>query len=171
MSESIVIALDPQAIYPHLSDPTQTPRWSPENTGATAASIGANGLAAGATFVGRNKRHGFRWCTQCTVTAAEPGRRFAFRAHKMGLGTPRVSAPIASWEYTLETVEGGTRVTETWTDDRTKWPDVIAAVFDRIVTRKKSFAEFNARNIHITLRNLKTTLEQQHRVPSADGRA
>ncbi|SDJ09568.1 Polyketide cyclase / dehydrase and lipid transport [Frankineae bacterium MT45] len=162
VSESIVIGLEAAAIYQHVSDPTQTSRWSPENTGATLPQQSAVGPLVGATFIGQNKRHGFRWCTQCTVTAADPGRRFAFQVNKFGLRRPRLNVPIASWEYSLEPVEGGTRVTETWTDDRSGWPDFAATIFDRIVTRKKSFADFNARNIHITLRNLKASLEQEH---------
>ena len=89
-----------------------------------------------------------------TVTAADPGTRFAFRVDKIGVKTPRVTGRNASWEYRFDKVEGGTRVTETWTDDR-QWPDLVATVFDKIVTRGSHFADFQRRNIAKTLSNLK----------------
>ena len=54
----------------------------------------------------------------------------------------------------FEPVAGGTKVTETWTDDRTKWPDALALVFDKIVTSGKKFPQFQRRNIRKTLENL-----------------
>ncbi|EST18605.1 hypothetical protein M877_38095 [Streptomyces niveus NCIMB 11891] len=79
--------------------------------------------------------------------------------HAIGLRTPRLRGPIASWEYRLEAVDGGTRVTETWTDGRRAWPDAVAGVFDRIATGGHTFAAFQARNIHRTLSNLKRVVE------------
>lgn len=84
---------------------------------------------------------------------------FAFRVEQIGLRTPRLTAPIASWEYRLAAVDGGTELTETWTDLRAKWPDAAARAFDYVATSGKTFAQFNARNITSTLRNLKQTLE------------
>jgi hypothetical protein len=55
---------------------------------------------------------------------------------------PRLRGANASWEYRFEpTAAGKTRVTETWKDDRTSWPDPLVAVFDRVVTSGKSFPE------------------------------
>lgn len=157
VSGSVVIAVDPATVYEYVSDPTQTGRWSPENLGAVAADPDV-AMAVGSTFVGRNRRGRIRWVTRCRVTAAEPGQRFAFRVEAIGVRTPRLAAPIATWTYELEAVPDGTRVTETWTDGRTKWPDGVARVFDKLATRS-SFAEFNTRNIDTTLANLKKTLE------------
>lgn len=159
VSDSVVIAREPSIVYESVSDPTQTGRWSPENVGATVSSGSVSGpLSVGATFVGRNRRGAMRWSTRCRVIAAEPDRRFAFRVEAIGLRIPLVRAPIATWTYELEPVEGGTRVTEIWQDDRTTWSDRRARIFDRVVTRS-SFAEFNARNIRSTLDQLKATLE------------
>jgi hypothetical protein len=77
----------------------------------------------------------------------------------LGVGTPWLTAPVARWEYRFEAVEGGTRVTETWTDDRRAWPDVVAAVFDRIATGGSTFAAFQERNIRRTLDRLKADVE------------
>jgi hypothetical protein len=93
------------------------------------------------------------------VTAAEPGRRFAFDVERYGFGRFMVPVRIATWAYDFEPVDGGTRVTETWTDGRTGWPDFATRIFDPIATRKPSFAEFQKGNIRRTLANLKKELE------------
>ncbi|GHB32931.1 hypothetical protein GCM10010331_19830 [Streptomyces xanthochromogenes] len=157
VSRSIVISVPPGDAYEAVSRPSDMGRWSPENQGTTGP--GEDSAALGATFVGRNKRGPFRWVTRCTVTAADPGSRFAFRVHAIGLKQPRLRGPIATWEYRFEPVENGTRVTETWVDDRRAWPAFVAAVFDRVATSGSTFAAFQDRNINATLRNLKRELE------------
>ncbi|SHH30366.1 Uncharacterized conserved protein YndB, AHSA1/START domain [Jatrophihabitans endophyticus] len=159
VSESVDIAADPATVYAQVSDPTQTGRWSPENVGASVDGGASGSLPVGAVFVGRNRRFRARWVTRCRVTAADPGRRFQFAVEAIGLRTPRLRAPIATWTYDLVAHDGGTRVIETWDDGRRRWPDALAAVFDRVVTRS-SFPEFNRRNIRTTLDNLKAELER-----------
>ncbi|PWI17909.1 polyketide cyclase [Streptomyces sp. Act143] len=158
VSSSIVIDVTPEVAYRAVSRPEDMGRWSPENLGTTGASAGGPAVVGG-TFTGRNKRGRFRWVTRCTVTAAEPARRFAFRVHAIGVRTPWLRGPIASWEYRFEPVGAGTRVTEIWTDDRRRWPDFAANAFDRLATSGRTFAAFQARNIETTLRNLKRELE------------
>ncbi|MER5438471.1 SRPBCC family protein [Streptomyces sp. NPDC002790] len=161
VSDSITIAVSSDAAYAAVSRPADMGRWSPENLGTTAESpAGTAGL--GTTFVGRNKRGAFRWTTRCTVTAAEPGRRFAFRVQAIGLKRPFLRGPIATWEYRFEPAGDGTLVTETWTDDRRSWPTFVANAFDRVATSGKTFAHFQRRNIETTLHNLKRTLEAEH---------
>ncbi|MFG2721846.1 SRPBCC family protein [Streptomyces sp. NPDC048416] len=159
VSESIVVGVSPETAYRAVSRPSDMGRWSPENLGTTQAAE-AGPVEVGTRFVGRNRRGMFRWVTACTVTAADPGRRFAFRVHAIGLGRPRLRGPIATWEYHFEPAEGGTRVTETWIDDRRAWPDIVAGVFDRVATSGSTFAAFQTRNINATLRNLKRELER-----------
>lgn len=158
VSDSVVIDATPHAIYARISDPRQTNGWSPENTGAKYDDTDAE-LQVGSTFTGTNKRGHFRWVTRCRVTEARPGERFTFRVEQYGLRTPRLKVPIAIWDYRLAPVSGGTEVTETWTDLRTSWPDAAARAFDWVATSGKTFAQFNARNIATTLRNLKRTVE------------
>ncbi|MGW5639586.1 SRPBCC family protein [Streptomyces sp. NPDC003832] len=160
VSSSIVVDVAPDVVYRAVSRPQEMGRWSPENLGTTADSA-AGPAVVGGSFVGRNKRGPFRWVTRCTVTAAEPGRRFAFRVHAIGLGKPRLPGPIASWEYRFEPAGEGTLVTETWTDDRRAWPTFVANAFDRVVTSGRTFADFQTRNIEVTLRNLKRELERE----------
>ncbi|MGW0790455.1 SRPBCC family protein [Streptomyces sp. NPDC002911] len=160
VSDSILIRMSPSAVYERLSDPTAMGRWSPENRGARI--LGEHREAhVGMVFEGRNKRGSFRWTTMCTVTAADPGVRFAFRVHAIGVRRPRLPGAIALWEYRFEAVDGTTRVTETWTDDRRAWPDFVANAFDRVATRGHTFAEFQRGNIRTTLERLKSALEQE----------
>lgn len=159
VSDSVVVAATPEELYRQISDPRQMPRWSPENTGARVDDPAAP-ATIGMEFIGNNKRGPVRWVTRCVVTAADPGKRFAFDVRVFGFGVPVLPFRIATWEYRFEPVEGGTRVTETWTDGRRRWPDAVAKRFDRVATGGLSFADFQKKNIAKTLRNLKADFER-----------
>lgn len=157
VSDSVDVAVAPDVVWTQLADPSQMPRWSPENTGAP---VGAgHPLAVGDTFHGTNKRGPARWTTRCTVTESEPGEKFAFDVLAIGVRKPWLRGRIASWSYAVEPAGDGSRVTETWNDLRTGWPDWAAAVFDKVATRGSLFSDFQRRNIARTLTNLKTDLE------------
>ncbi|WP_411104740.1 SRPBCC family protein [Streptomyces sp. cmx-4-9] len=158
VSDSIVVHAPPADVYRHVADPARMGEWSPENLGAVVHGEPGE-TRVGTVFDGRNKRGAFRWTTRCTVTAVEKDRLFRFRVHAIGIRSPRVRGPIATWEYRFEEVPEGTLVTETWTDDRRSWPDAVAHAFDRVATRGHTFAVFQQRNIGTTLRNLKKVLE------------
>jgi hypothetical protein len=160
VSGSIVIAVDPATAYDAVSDVRQMGRWSPENRGAIVKD-GFEQAYVGMRFVGDNKRGPMRWQTECVVTDAEAGRGFAFDVRRYGFGRFMVPVRIASWAYDFERIDAGTRVTETWSDGRTGWPDFTTRVFDPIATRKPSFAEFQKGNIRRTLANLKRELEAE----------
>jgi uncharacterized protein YndB with AHSA1/START domain len=158
VSGSVVIDADVQTIYDQVADPTQMSRWSRENTGATTTEPGRT-LSEGEVFDGSNQRGLARWTTECVVTAAEPGRRFAFDVRKIGSRRPFIPGRIASWEYTFEPGGHGTRVTETWSDLRAGWPDWVAAVFDKTATGGRLFSDFQRRNIANTLAAMKADFE------------
>jgi hypothetical protein len=162
VSDSVVIARSPRTLYAMVSDVTRMGEWSPENRGAELAGAatdgGAGGVTVGTVFDGANTRGRVSWTTRCTVTVAEPGREFAFRVHAIGGTRRRVPARIASWQYTFEEHDGGTLVTETWTDDR-PWHDAAAQAFDYVATGGTTFAAFQRGNIRRTLRNLKAAAE------------
>lgn len=157
VSDDVVVAADAEVVWSQVADPSQMGRWSPENRGASITSAGRP-APVGTVFVGQNRRGRARWSTQCVVTASEPGRRFAFDVRRIGVGRLLAPAAIASWEYTFVPTADGTRVTETWRDNR-RWSDARAARFDRVVTGGKLFHEFQARNIRRTLDRLKADLE------------
>ncbi|MFJ9688028.1 SRPBCC family protein [Streptomyces bacillaris] len=162
VADSIVVGAPPAYVYERLSDPTAMGRWSPENRGATVRGE-RRGTYVGMVFEGRNRRGAMGWTTRCTVTAADPGERFAFRVHAIGVRRPRLPGPVATWDYRFDAVDGGTLVTETWTDDRRSWPDFVAGAFDRVATGGKTFAEFQRGNIRTTLERLRTAVEADFR--------
>lgn len=158
VSDSIVIAASPSTVYAQVSNPALMGGWSPENRGATVRD-GSERAYVGMVFDGYNKRGPLRWTTRCTVTTADPGERFTFRVRAIGRRRPVLPGRIATWDYRFESVDGGTRVTETWNDDRRAWPDFMANGFDKIATRGQTFAAFQEKNIRITLANLKKAME------------
>lgn len=159
VADSVWIDVAPEVAYDAVSDVTQMGRWSPENTGARVARP-AEAAYVGMHFVGSNKRGPARWQTRCTVTAAERGSRFAFDVDRYGLAPFLLPVSVASWAYDFAAQDGGTLVTETWHDGRSRWPDLGVRVFDPLATGTPSFAHFQRGNIARTLRNLKRELEQ-----------
>jgi len=98
-------------VWSMISDITRMGEWSPENEGGEWLG-GATGPAVGAKFRATN-RHGKRtWKTVATVVTADPGHEFAFRVMFMG------RIPVADWEYSFTTTDGGCEVTESWNDLR-----------------------------------------------------
>jgi hypothetical protein len=106
-SASVVIHAGADQLWALVSDITRTGEWSPENTGGVWLD-GADGPAVGARFKGANKRGRSRWATTCRVTAAEPGREFAFV-------TGREGKPDTMWRFVLEPAgPGETKLTESF---------------------------------------------------------
>lgn len=101
-SESTFVATSPERLYDLVSDVTRTGEWSPICKDCRWHDDG--GPHEGARFTGRNQTEGRTWETESQVVAAEPGREFAWL----------VGAGFARWGYTLEPVDGGTRLTESW---------------------------------------------------------
>ena len=161
ISDSVVVPAAPDAVYDAVSDVRQMGRWSPENTGAVVAPSGPDDsgpVAVGTVFVGDNRRGRATWRTRCVVTHADRGRRFAFDVRAWGRGNALVPVRIASWEYTMEPHPDGTLVTETWTDDRTRWPDWLVRRVDPLLTGGQQFADFQRRNVRRTLDALRREL-------------
>ncbi len=75
---SQVIDARPDTLYDLVADITNMGRLSPETT--AAAWIGsATAAAPGVRFKGSNAIGKITWSTKPTITAADPGRRFAFQ--------------------------------------------------------------------------------------------
>jgi ligand-binding SRPBCC domain-containing protein len=146
---SIEIAAPPEAVYKLVSNVAGMGRFSPECTGARLRDP-RRPLTVGDRFTGHNRKNALRrWSTYCTVTAAEPGSEFSFTSGAIGL-------PIATWRYRLEPlVNGGTRVIETWDDNRGRLMRAIAVVVSGIRDR----ATHNHKGMQTTLRRMKAHLE------------
>lgn len=160
-SDSVVIRVGPHEVYRQVADPSRMREWSPENTGATVHG-NAEHVGVGTVFDGTNRRGPVRWTTRCIVTTAEQDRLFGFRVCAIGIRKPCIPVRMAGWEYRFEAVPEGTRVTETWTDERRGWPGFVVQAYDRVATRGSTFAEFQVGNIRSTLHNLKAALERSH---------
>ena len=110
-SVSIEIAAPPERVYDLVSDITRMGDWSPECVRCSWAK-GATGPAVGARFKAKNKGgRGPAWFNTPVVTVADPGSAFAFNRSGPGIGS-------YTWRYDLEPIEGGTRLTESFTADR-----------------------------------------------------
>ena len=103
------IAAPADRVWDLVSDVTRIGEFSPETFEGEWLDD-ATGPRPGARFRGHVKRNGrgpVYWTT-CTVTAAEPGREFAFSV--AGLG----GATANTWSYSLEPAGDGTDVTESF---------------------------------------------------------
>jgi polyketide cyclase/dehydrase/lipid transport protein len=109
-SRQIDIETSPEAVYDLVADMPRMGEWSPECQ-VVEWRDGSTGPAEGATFVGHNRggpRGVFRWSRSGRVLTADRGREFAFVTEEGGReGT--------EWRYRFEPIEGGTRVTESYT--------------------------------------------------------
>jgi uncharacterized protein YndB with AHSA1/START domain len=107
-SVTVHMAAPAEKIWDLLSDVTKIGRYSPETFEGEWLD-GATGPAVGAKFRGHVKRNGkgpIYWTT-CVVTAAEPGKSFAF-----GVGPE--GKPLNVWSYALVPNGDGTDVTESF---------------------------------------------------------
>lgn len=141
------IAAPASTVYDLVSDVTAMGRWSPETTSCQWLD-GVTGPRVGARFRGENRHGLLRWSTTCTVTAADPGRRFAFDV---------TSGPLAisQWCYDFADEGGGCVVTESWTDRR-----VVALRLAAVpVMRVRDRAAHNRRTMQATLAALRAAAE------------
>ena len=142
------VAADPKVVYDHVSDLSRMGEWSPENTGGKWID-GATGPAVGARFRGTNEHRWLRWHTYCTVTAADPGRRFEFNVDYGPV-------PVSTWCYEITPADSGCIVIESWADRRPAWLKVGGAIAMAVPDR----ADHNRRNMVATLAALKAACER-----------
>jgi hypothetical protein len=109
-SDSIDIEASSEDVFNVVTDLPHMDRLSPENTGGTWIN-GATSAKVGAKFKGTNTRAGDSWSTVAKVSTYNPPNRFVFNV------TYKIFN-IARWEFVIEDIPGGCRVTETWTDRR-----------------------------------------------------
>ena len=145
-SASVVIDRDPATVFALISDVTRTGEWSPECVGGRWVGD-ATGPVVGAKFEGDNTLviGGMtlkRWTTTSEVTACVPGERFAF-----------VAEAYTTWQYELEPVGGGTRVTESF--DFTTASATQRFLYETVVRRPVSMVK----GMQKTLDRMKSHLE------------
>lgn len=144
----IVVDATPDAVYALVADLNSLVDLAEETTemswrkGSTAK--------PGAVFTGHNRNGKHTWSTTCTITDADPGKRFAFDVKYTLL-------PIARWQYDFEAADGGCRVTERTWDRRPGWFKKLAVHATGVADRDSA----NSEHMTITLQRLKEAAEQQ----------
>lgn len=143
---SVTIAAEPAAVYSLITDLSAMASLA-EEVHAMSWTKGA-AAAPGAVFTGRNRNGAKSWSTTCTVTAADPGKAFAFDVKSAML-------PIAHWRYDIVATEGGCTVTESVCDRRPGWFKKFAGLATGVSDRDSA----NAEHIRLTLQRLKERAE------------
>jgi hypothetical protein len=133
VSESAVIAADPQTLFDIVADPAMHPVIDGSGSVQAVRTGNPERLTKGAEF-GMDMKLGAAYKITNTVVEFEEGRLIAWR-HFNG----------HVWRYRFEPVEGGTKVTEEW-DARKVW--------NRIALRISGFPKRNREGIKGTLRKL-----------------
>ena len=133
VSESAVIAVDPQRLFDIVADPAMHPKIDGSGSVQAARPGGPQRLSLGAKF-GMDMKLGASYKIENTVVEFEEGRRIAWRHFNGHI-----------WRYIFEPVDGGTKVTEQW--DATK-------VWNRILLRLSGFPKRNRDGIQATLTRL-----------------
>ena len=106
-SASIVIDVEPEAVYDLVTDIGRTGEWSPICRGCwwQDGPTFSGSIEEGVWFVGRNEADGQVWETESQVAVANRGREFAWL----------VGGRYARWSYRMDAVSGGrTRLIESW---------------------------------------------------------
>lgn len=144
---STVIAASPQRIYDLVADLPRMGEWSPECQRVEWLD-GSNRPEEGATFEGHNvggPKGLMKWSRKGRVLTADRGREFAFVTEEGGKES-------TTWTYRLEPIEGGVRVTESYT---VTWIPTWARIVDVPTNRMKDLQEGMAH----TLAQLKSAAE------------
>jgi hypothetical protein len=135
----------PLTVYQLISDITRMGDWSLECyqcewlNGATTAAVDAK-------FRGHNRLGKARWTTDAIITAAEPGREFAFTVlHKNG-------REETLWRYELRQFDAGTEVIESY---RFLWCPIANRIAELPIPRDKQLR----RGIQETLSRIKSAAE------------
>ncbi|MBW4030307.1 MAG: SRPBCC family protein [Acidobacteria bacterium] len=102
LSESIDIARSANDVYDMVSDVTRMGEWSPVCVACWWDE--GDGPREGSWFTGRNETPERTWETRSLVTSARRGEEFAFV----------VGGVRTKWSYSLQPIDGGSRLTETW---------------------------------------------------------
>jgi len=142
------IAAAPEKLWGLVSDVTRMGEWSPETVGCEWVGDRKEPVA-GARFKGRNQSGWRKWSTVCTVVEAAPGKSFAFDVRAGPFD-------ISRWEYTCEPADGGTRVTESWTERRPKVMELMSRPIMGISDR----ASHNRATMEATLERLAAAAER-----------
>lgn len=145
---TVAIGAEPDEAYRVISDPPSMALLAEETYSAHWLD-GVTVPAVGARFRGYNRNGPRRWSTTCSITDADPGRRFAYEV------TAPFKVPISRWQYDIEPTADGCTVTETNWLRVPAWLLPITIALTGVANRMGA----NDANIATTLRRLKAYLE------------
>lgn len=116
--------VDVDDVWNLVCDVTRVGEWSHECVGAAWLG-GATAAVPGARFRGRNRAGIIRWGRVCEIVSAEP--------HELAWRTvPTLLYPDSSeWRITLEEVEGGTRISQSFRVLRA--PKVLGVIYALLI--------------------------------------
>ena len=149
---SVVIEAPAERLYGMVADLPRMGEWSPECQQVDWLE-GSTGPIEGARFIGHNKGGPgglMKWSRRGRVLTADPAREFSFVTEEGGRES-------TEWRYSLEPVDGGTRVTETYV---VHWIPTWARIVDVPTNRANELR----RHMRHTLDQLKGVAES---TPSA----
>lgn len=148
VEESVDVAAPPDAVWALLDDPTLMGRFSPECRRVSWVAPSSR-AEVGARFRGVNRRGPNVWATVSTLVEHVPGERLAWESRFLGL-------PVSRWAYRLEpTADGGTRVVESWWDQR----HAVVRVVGPVARISLDAGEHNRRGMRVTLGRIKAAAE------------
>ena len=141
------VAASPEAVWAVVSDITRMGEMSPECYECRWDSDDDRGV--GATFTGFNRLGEKEWSNRCTVIDWSPGERLQWEVRLLGEARKMFGAePYARWGFTIESVDGGSRVTQTTTDLRNEELMQVALQFLPEIPDR---AEHNRETMMVTL--------------------
>ena len=80
VSRRVLLAAPPEAVWPYVADPSRFAEWRLGAGVTSAAAIGTGPMAVGSRFRMGVTTQGQSGSLECTVTALEENRRFAFES-------------------------------------------------------------------------------------------
>lgn len=150
--ESITIKASPEVVYNAIADVSRMPSWSPELRSVRVPYDGP--LKFGDVFAGVNKKGIQIWRTTSKVTVSEPPKVFEIKVTGGRL-------PVSTWRYEIEAVDGGSRLTVKWIDDRAGFVGDTMRVAGFVASGVWNRDKHNSNGMRVTLEALKKDLESQ----------
>ena len=142
--DSIEISAAPEVVFQAVSHLENMGTFSPENTGGSWKSV--SGPGPGAKFRGTNSNGKKSWTTMAKVVDYTSPTSFSFL---VTVGPFK----IARWSYEIAATPTGSKLSETWLDQRSK-------LSKRLSTSVRADREqFTRESIRTTLEGLKSHLD------------
>ena len=132
-SSHVTIEASPEQVYDLVADLRRMGDWSPECQRVEWIE-GSSHPAEGARFIGHNRggpKGLMKWSRRGKVLVAKPGSEFAFITEEGGKES-------TEWRYLFESVDGGTRVTESY---KVHWIPAWARILDVPTNRHRELRE------------------------------